>query len=246
MTRIDTKSKLLYFPKVADPNIEEVFARFLKDQKQRLQPRTYRTYEEVVELFQHCLNGYAHQELTDSADAVLYERLYLHKKKEFCSIFGPEKILTGLPTFLNYFMIRKVMASESFLRSAGTVANKLVKWLAECELVPSDDAEMARKIALQATKQLPAAERLARVLYDYAQTHAPRYWTSELDDYFTVEAVKPGLLVLCGMSGETGVIEVQVPEEVTTHSKVGWQINLLLGMTPSGWQILETGNVYPL
>jgi hypothetical protein len=243
---MNTKSKLLYFPKVAEPNIEEVFARFLKDQKQRLQPRTYRTYQEVVELFQHCLNGFAHQELTESSESVLYERLYLHKKKEFCSIFGPEKILSGLPTFLNYFMIRKVMASESFLRSAGTVANKLVKWLAESELVRAGDAELARKVALQATKQLPAAERLARLLYDYAQTHAPRYWTSEMDDYFTVEEVKPGLLTLCGMSGETGVIEVRVPQEVATHCKVGWQINLLLGRTPSGWEILETGNVYPL
>ncbi|MGD9506041.1 MAG: hypothetical protein AB7W37_14085 [Syntrophobacteraceae bacterium] len=242
----DEKRKLLYFPTVATPTIADVFAEFLKDQKKRLQPRTFRNYEEVIELFQHCLNSYAHQELTRPAELTLYEKLYFQKSMEFCAIFGPEKILAGLGTFLNYFMIRKVMASESFLRAAGTVTNRLIKWMLEKGYVHKDQAQDASRLAMDAAKQLPAAERLARLLYDYAQSHAPRYWTSELDDYFTVEAVKPGMLVLCGMAGGTGLIELRVPHEIIKHCKVGWQINLLLGKTPNGWHILETGNVYPM
>ncbi len=243
---MNDKGKLLYFPTVADPNIDEVFSKFLKDQKKRLQPKTYRNYAEVIELFQHCLNGYGPQDLTGSAESALYEKLYYHKGMEFCSIFGTDKILAGLATFLNFFMIRKVMASETFLRTAGTVVNRLVKWLEENGYVRQEQWREAKKLAREAGKQLPAAERLARLLYDYAQSHAPRYWTSELDDYFTVEAVHPGILVLCGMTGETGSIELKVPQEISAHCKVGWQLNLLLGKTPSGWLILETGNVYPM
>jgi hypothetical protein len=242
----DNKCKLLYFPTVADPTIDEVFAIFLRDQKKRLQPRTFRNYEEIIELFQHCLNGYAHQELTRPAELSLYEKLYFHKNMEFCAIFGPDKILSGLGAFLNYFMLRKVMASESFLRASGTVTNRLVKWLVEKGYVRPEQAKEASRLAINAGKQLPAAERLARLLYDYAQSHAPRYWTSELDDYFTVQAIRPGILVLCGVTGGTGIIELKVPQDIVKHCKVGWQINLLLGRTPSGWYILETGNVYPM
>ena len=239
------QNKILHFPTIASPNIEDVFADFLNSQKGRLKPRTYRRYEDVMELFRHFLNAYGHQELTGSAETALYEKLYLRKKLEFCSIFGPEKILSGRPTFLNYFMIRKVMASEALLRAAGTVTKKLIRWMQECDLIQKEQALDAIILASEAARELPAAERLARLLYDYTQGHAPRYWTAELDDYFVVESVRPGVLFLSGLTMETGTVEVKVPQEITDHCKVGWHINLLLVETRSGWRILETGNVYP-
>jgi Uri superfamily endonuclease len=65
-----------------------------------------------------------------------------------------------------------------------------------------------------------------------------------LDDYFTVEKVSPGVLLLTGSSA-SGLVEVRVPREITDHCREGWQVNLLLGKTRNGWCILETGNVYP-
>lgn len=238
-------NKILRFPTVANPNVENIFTVFLDEQRERLKPRTYRRYEDVIELFRHFLNAYGHQELDSSAEIALYEKLYLRKKLEFCSIFGPDKVLSGLPTFLNYFMIRKVMASEALLRAAGTVSKKIIRWLLENDYIGEEQAADAILLATEASKELPAAERLARLLYDYTQGHAPRYWTAELDDYFIVEAVRPGILVLIGLTMETGVIEVRVPQEITDHCKVGWHINLLLVETRNGWSILETGNVYP-
>jgi len=44
---------------------------------------------------------------------------------------------------------------------------------------------------------------------------------------------------------DVGTIEVKVPQDISDHCKVGWQINLLLGATRHGWRIVETGNVYP-
>lgn len=239
-----SRSNVLNFPTVAAPNLEDVFARFLKDQQKRLKPRTYRHYEEVIDLLRHCLNGYGYHELDNSSDVALYEKLYFHKNLEFCVIFGPDKILPSLSNFLNYFMIRKVMASEALLQAAGTVTKKLIKWLEDCGYVNREQAIKGSRIAAEAARELPAAERLARLLYDYAQNHAPRYWTSELDDYFTIEEIEPGVLMLSGTS-TSGMVEVKVPKEISDHCKLGWQLNLLLGKTRNGWCVLETGNVYP-
>jgi hypothetical protein len=241
--RRDT-SKVLPFPSIAQPSIEDVLDGFLKDQRQRLKPRTFQRYEEVIDLLRHCLNGYGHHELDRSSEVTLYERLYFQKNIEFCAIFGPDKIPPALNNFLNYFMIRKVMATEALLQAAGTVMRKLVKWLEEHGHIGKEEAINGEQIASEATRELPAAERLARLLYNFAQHYAPRHWTDELDDYFTIEEVKPDTLILSGAS-MSGVVEVRVPQEISDHCKEGWMVNLLLGKTPHGWCILETGNVYP-
>jgi hypothetical protein len=41
------------------------------------------------------------------------------------------------------------------------------------------------------------------------------------------------------------MVELRLPEEILRHCHVGWQVNLLLGKTSRGWQIIESGNVYP-
>ncbi|MEM5788411.1 MAG: hypothetical protein AAGU11_13945, partial [Syntrophobacteraceae bacterium] len=172
--------KVLQFPTVAQPNIEDVLTLFLKDQQKRLKSRTFNRYEEVIDLLRHCLNGHGYHELDNSSEIALYEKLYFQKNLEFCIIFGPDKILSSLANFLNYFMIRKVMASEALLQAAGIVTKKLVKWLEEKQFISKEMAERGIRLAAEAARELPAAERLARLLYEYAQSHAPRYWTSEL------------------------------------------------------------------
>ncbi len=240
------RNNVITFPTPANPNIDQILTRFLRDQRERLKPRTFHRYEEVITLFQTSLNLYGYQELPTVGENTLYRRLVDYKDQTFCAIFGPEKIPSGVPTFLSYFMIRKVMASESLLRAAGTVIRRLMKWLVDHEYAPKEEARKAMELAAEASRELPAAERLARLLYDFAQTHPPRTWTDELDDYFVVEDVRPGVLLLSGLTVDTGILEVKVPRVISDHCKVGWQINLLLGETRTGWRILESGNVYPL
>ena len=242
--KMSESKKVLVFPTVSRPNIEEVLTLFLKEQQKRLKTRTLNRYEEVVDLLRHCLNGHGYHDLDNSSEVALYEKLYFQKNLEFCLIFGPEKILSSLGNFLNYFMIRKVMASEALLQAAGIVTKKLVKWLEEKDYIDKEMADKGIRLAAEAARELPAAERLARLLYEYAQSHAPRYWTAELDDYFLIDQIHPGILILSGVA-TSGIVEVRVPKEITDHCRKGWQINLLLGKTRNGWCILETGNVYP-
>jgi len=244
VTKMSESKKVLHFPTVSQPSIDEVLTLFLKDQQKRLKPRTFNRYEEVIDLLRHCLNGHGYHDLDNSSEVALYEKLYFQKNLEFCFIFGPEKIVSSLPNFLNYFMIRKVMASEALLQASGVVAKKLVKWLEENGHIEKEVADRVIRLAAEAARELPAAERLARLLYEYAQSHAPRYWTAELDDYFVIDQINPGILILSGVA-TSGIVEVRVPKEITDHCRKGWQINLLLGKTRNGWCIRETGNVYP-
>ncbi|MBI4481325.1 MAG: hypothetical protein HY652_00405 [Acidobacteria bacterium] len=88
--------------RIAKPTIAEVLAEFLAEHQGRLSSRTFASYEEVIELFQHSLNGYGYQSL-GKADAHLFDRLYNAKgaeHREFCDIFGPQHILPNVGEFL--------------------------------------------------------------------------------------------------------------------------------------------------
>ena len=100
------KKNVLTFPQVAQPSIDDVLAQFLKEQQRRLKTRTFHRYEEVIDLLRHCLNGHGYHDLDTSPEVALYEKLYFQKSQEFCTIFGPDKIVPSLANFLNYFMIR--------------------------------------------------------------------------------------------------------------------------------------------
>ncbi len=238
------KRQVIPFPGPVKPNIADLFGGFLKHERRRLKDSTFRNYRLVIELLEHCLNSYGYDLLSETERQV-YHRLCEYKGLEFCAIFGADKILSVLSRFLGDFMIRKVAASESLLRSCGTVTKRLVKWLAERELIPKTKAKEAIRYASEAAHVLPTAERLSRLLYEYAHAHAPRAWSMELDDYFTIEEVMPGKVILSSLSSEIEMVELRLPEDILVHCRVGWQINLLLGKTSLGWQIIETGSVYP-
>ena len=149
--RSSTSAKIVKQPPVvADPTIDEVLDQFLEEQRRRLAPRTFRNYEDVVNLLRDCLNGYAYQWLSKK-EAALFDRHYNAEgdaHREFCQLFGPEKILGELDHFLGTFMIRKVAAGEDFLRAAGTAVGKLAEWLMASDHVAEDRGrEVAEDVA---------------------------------------------------------------------------------------------------
>jgi hypothetical protein len=98
------------------PTLDEALA----EQEKRLASRTFRNYADVIHLLRDCLNGYGHQSL-DADERRRWETAYERDEEAFVHVFGPAKIADNLGEFLDYFMIRKVMASEELLRAAGTV-----------------------------------------------------------------------------------------------------------------------------
>ena len=135
-------AKTVPLPQPAEPNIRRVLEEFLEEQRARLAPRTLAKYESVLDLLRSHLDGYAHECLS-AREAARFERSYNaegEEHREFCELFGPEKIVENLDGFLGYFMIRKVLAGEDLLRAAGTVTKKLSKWLAAKNYASQEDA----------------------------------------------------------------------------------------------------------
>ena len=229
----------------ASKPIEVVLEEFLEDQRARLKPGTVRKYEYIIELLQACLDGYACQGL-DDAESELFERLHNaadQAHREFCQIFGPEKIAENVDEFLDYFMIRKVICGKELLRSAGTVIRKLGKWLREKGYVDDDEAEDMIDQGAEARKDLPAAEELAHMLADHADRTAPDC-AKAIEDHFTIEVVSPGELLLTPMQGIEAMV-VRVPKYISDACREGWTFSGAIGKTAEGWHILEAWNVYP-
>jgi hypothetical protein len=230
-----------------NPTIALVLAQFLAEQEWRLSPRTYAQYADVVELLQHCLNGYAYESLT-GLDAERFDRLYNARgddHREFCEIFGPEHILPNLEEFLGYFMVRKVVAGRGLLRAAGTVTKRLAVWLAEKGYVDLKQAGAAAERGAVAARDLPKAEELASELSALAETQAGRNAAEQIEDHFQITRVESGRIWLEGLIDGREVGPFQLPEGLSRRCQVGWTVSGAIGRVGRRWQFLDVWNVYP-
>jgi hypothetical protein len=231
----------------ADPEItiEDALARFLDSQRPRLAPRTFRRYEDVVELLAHCLNGYGHSGLSE-LERKRFEHAYQAGDEEaFCHLFGPEQIVGNLGEFLGYFMIRKVAAGQELLRAAGTVTKQLAKWLHQHGWIDDEALADALDQGGEAARDLPKADKLAGLLYNLTE-RAPHIDRDSVpaedwvEDLLPIERVEPGALWFKGDIGP-----LKVPKEASVLAQVGWSVNVMLAQTQGVWHLLEVGNVYP-
>lgn len=231
--------------RVADPTISQVLDRYLAVEQGRLKPRTYARYADVIQLLKDCLNSYAPNEV----DPVDLERYAAHgydvasQDPPFCEVFRPAHIPDHLGPFLNGFMGRKVMAGANFLQTAGTVTRKLARWLAQNGYISAAEGERAEARGAAASRDLPAAERLATRL-DEVTLGMP---TSEADieSTFEVTHVERGRLWLQDFLDGTDYGAVAVPSDVTDVCKIGWQISGALGRHGRGYRLVEAFNVDP-
>ncbi len=231
----------------AGPTIAEVFREFLAEQRPILAVKTLRRYEEIVELFEHCLNSSAYQSL-DKRESERFDRLYNAsgaEHREFCEAFGPEHILPNVGEFLGYFMVRKVIAGKETRRAAGVVTKKLAKWLAEKGYVKTSDAAEAAQRGGAAARDLPKAEELASLLREFADEQDRGDEEDEIEDHFTLTRVEPGKVWLQGMARGSDLGPIKVSGEISRRCRVGWSISGVVGRAGKKWRLVEAWNVYP-
>jgi len=228
----------------ADKPITAVLEEFLDAQRRRLSPSTARKYQSVIALFQRSMNGYGHQYLS-KAEAALFDDLYARKggpHREFCDVFGAEKIPENVAEFLHYFMPHKVVCGKDLLRAAGTVTRRLGKWLCDEGYLRREEAADVESRGARAAKDLPAAETLAQVLHAYTDRPAPSH-DQELDGPFLMQAVGPDWLTLSSLI-ECGEVTVPVPPEAARLCREGWTLSGRVGKTPRGWRLLDVYGAY--
>lgn len=224
--------------------IKEVFDEFLAEQKARLKPRTYGGYSEAISLFEDCLNGYGPNYLS-SEDMDLFDELS-DEGKEFCEIFGPDNITPyEISEFLDYFMVKKVVGSNTLLKTVGRVTRKFVKWMDEKGYMDPESYEVAARTVDELKGDLVNVAEFGDLIYDYIQKSPEVDFEETKDGYFSVVEIKPGELWLGNYLGSGDVIgPVIVSKEISSRCKVGWTINLMLGKSGKSWHMLECGFVY--
>ena len=247
-------ARIVKLAQPADPTIDQVFDEFLAEQRKRLKPKTVSKYEDAVNLLRHHLNGYAYQTLS-TTESALFDKHYNaegNDHREFCELFGPDKIIENLGSFLGYFMVRKVMAGQDLKRAAGTVTKKLSKWLAAEGYISDEEAQAGADEGTEAARDLPKAERAAQILVNAAGNLAIDLNELADDDYlefdhFTIGRIEPGKLWLEGFQspGEYLYGPVPVPDSVTQLLRKGWDISCSLGRVRGKWRIVVVANVYP-
>ena len=221
--------------------IDQAFEEFLADQRARLSPKTYSRYEDVIDLFRSCLEGY-----WPGHDQEEYNRI-TDAGGTYCGTFGPEEISGGLSEFLGYFMPHKVIAGKETMKAAGTVTKKLIKWLTEKgHLKDAKAAQMAEERAGDAARELPATRNVADRLQAYVDEHPPAQYSQDIEDHFTITRIEPGRLWLEPFtSGDSTIGPIVIPPEVSRMCKEGWDISGIVVKTCQGWRLLEVWNVSP-
>lgn len=225
--------------------IDEALDAFLAEQDRRLADRTYRNYLEVIELFRDCMNGYGYESLSELERRRWQQAFDAGDERAFTRLFGPEKIPQEVGQFLGWFVIRKVMAGQEFLKACGTVTKKLGKWLDANGYIDANDAADMAERGSDAGDELPKAEKLAELLY--AQTRSVPAFDSDsipddewIEDQLWIERVEPGALWFGG-----GIGPVKVPKKASDLARPGWAVTLTLAKVAGEWRLLEVGNVYP-
>ncbi len=226
------------------PTIDQALDDFLEAQRVRLAATTYRRYSDVVSLLRDALNNYSYQALSDAERKRWEAAFEAGDEAAFCKLFGPEKIVAELGGFLDWFMVRKVIASDDLLRAAGTVIKKLVRWLHAQGHVNEQDASDAVERGNGAARDLPAASRLTDALSDLCAA-APAIDVDDVADEDWVEDTLPITRIEAGKLwlGERGPLKL--PRRATDNARIGWEVWVVIAHHRGRWHLLENGFVYP-
>lgn len=231
-------------PQAPPVTIAQALDEFLDAQRARLSDTTYRRYEDVIALLHDCLNGYGYQSLSKTESRRWQAAFDAGDEQAFCQLFGPEKITDELGNFLDWFMVRKVMAGDDFLRTAGTVTKKLARWLHEHGHIDAGAADEAVERGGEASRDLPAASRLTDALTDLcarAPAIDPNAVADEdwIEDSMTITRIEPGRVWL----GDIGPLTL--PKRATAGAQPGWEVWIAAARIDGRWHLLENGFVYP-
>ncbi len=230
---------------IASPNIEETLARFLNELVGD-GDITESEKKGSLRLFLECMNSYAHQSLNRDETA-LFEHYYnIEGKhhKEFCQLFGPEKIAESVSEYVGWYLIAKVMLTGEEMSIAAKAVSEFCNWLAEGDIAPVVEAKKAAEQAERAARLLPCAEDANRLIWEVAQK-CPKPVEGFIDfGHMNIKKIENDCLWLQSDEGST-IGPVVAPKKALMMLKAGWTINCALTKSSGKWHFSEVGNVYP-
>ena len=225
--------------------IEQVFGKFLAEQEERLSPRTYNRYLDVMQLFRICLNNYAYQYLSSEEHDDFLEKY--SEGQEFCQLFQIADIPSSMiGEFFGYFLIRKVASSKSLMKNAGIVMNKLFKWLRDNSLLDESKYSVFEEEIRTARDEVPELEKFSTLLLAEVEQHRFLEYEDYTEGMFFIAKIGPNMLFLEDAEIFAGSsLSVVVNNKLSAAAKVDWSMYLELGKKDGRWYIVGSGNVYP-
>ncbi|MCB1173933.1 MAG: hypothetical protein KDK39_10220 [Leptospiraceae bacterium] len=225
------------------PNIKQVLHKYLGEKQLSItNKKRYSYYNSTIDLLQHYLESYGHENLNQSERARYNSLADIVDGGEtgFCDIFGPEEIPSNTGRFLSYFMVHKVFASKTMLQNAHKVIADLLPWLSaeasvKVEVEEIADIKKQEKLAV-------AAGKLLDILIDY-QEHSATYdsYAEEEQDHFDVIKVEKARVQFCGFMADK--IWIKFPEQIASMFQPGFDVFMEVGRHGRTWQMLTIYNV---
>ena len=219
--------------------ISEALGEFLADHANKVNPRTYAKYENILRLYESYLNsywpGHSHEE---------YDRT-TRTGGTFCGTFGPAEITDGYWEFLGYFLPRMGLGDQETIKNAETVTKVLARWLVDNGYLKNSCDYQAP--ATDISKQSSDAEEVLCRLDEYLDEQAViADDDEEIEDHFSIVRTEPGSLWLRPLTmGEAVMGPIPVPEDVSERCQQSWDIGGVVAETCHGWRLLEVWSVTP-
>jgi hypothetical protein len=131
------------------------------------------------------------------------------------------------------------------------VTKKLANWLHERGYVDEDHRDLALDRGTDAARELPRAERLAKLLYQQSRRtlsfDRDALASDDLaEDQLVITRVEDSSLHFTGLlTAADSIGPVKVDQKASALAQVGWRVTLVLARLRGTWKIVEVGNVYP-
>lgn len=228
--------------KTATPIIVSVLNQFL--QEMAGWDRRQGDRKGAVQLFIDHMNGHQWLSKEEKETFDRYYELEGKSHKDFCEIFGVDKILENVSEFVGYYLIHKVMLSAKEMSIAASTITELVLWLADKGLVSEVEAKDAFDRSAKAAKDLPRAEAANRLIWELAQK-GPGYIEESIESgYMTIAKIESDSVWLNTDYGGT-IGPVVLPKKAAALLEINWTVCCALLKSGGKWHFAEVGNIYP-
>jgi len=241
--------------KIVTFRVEPTIAQVLRKHLEQVSEKQRKNAAAILDLFEASMNSYAYQSLPKN-EAKYFDNQFNNHDKQFCELFGPEKIPENVGEFLNYFLVRKVAAPKSMIAGAPGVIKHLLDWLEKEAFIKVGSRAHASGAAEEAHTTLPVAGKLGEMLYNHVR-HQPLALGMVIRDDDVVEStfeiarVEGNTIWFSDWESVDEEYGVRLSDALVRQCKkaIGFTVWLQLGLLRSkkgdAWKILESGTVYP-
>ncbi len=222
--------------------LDTVFRQFMNDQRARLRPSTYDRYDDAMYALKAYLNTFGYR-LLDESDLAYYRDMFA----PFLRLFSVEKFtLKYIRYFMIAFAVEYLPDTKTMAQSICTLLRRLVRWMADNELISDDDRTAFLAEIDEHANDLIASKSLIRPLREYIADSQYQYDLEDqsIDGLFEVVRIEPGKLRLRAVESGSVHDPVLIPERFSDRLRPGWTLSVALGRSPTGWRLLGLGNIY--